>query len=208
MATVMDEADGRTAIWKGRVLTALLIVVVSVTVITLMIWLGSMNRWWADALMTYVSVLIMSGAVIGAYAGWALDEVDEPQEECWLVLVVGLIGVGLPLLVVLGKQALGVPFDVAPGTWPMWADAVARAMVSIPSAALAVALTIRMARTARRGGVWITGGLFFLALMLLAAWPWLGDYFPIWARVASLLGMLTGAVLFARTIQGENAASS
>ncbi len=179
----MSENTKRV-VWKRWFTHVILIVIVSAAVSALVIWLSSMKRWWADALTTYVSVLIMSGAMIGAYAGWALDEVDDAREERRMLRAIGLIGVLLPLLVVLGWQALGTPFDDAPGSWPRWADAVARAVISIPSVALGVALLVRLARTGKGTAVWITGALLFFALMLMGAWPWLGSYFPVWIRVA------------------------
>ena len=101
----------------------------------------------------------------------------------------------------LGRQALGTAFDDAPGNWPRWADAVARAVISIPSAVLGVALLVRLALTGKGIAVWITGALLFFAPMLIGAWPRLGGYFPVWMRVASLVGLLSAAVLVAKAIR-------
>jgi hypothetical protein len=87
--------------------------------------------------------------VISAYAGWAFDEVDDAREERRMLWVLGLIAVLFPLLIVLGRQALGTAFDDAPGSWPRWADAVARSVISIPSVALGAVLLVRLARTGK-----------------------------------------------------------
>jgi hypothetical protein len=206
MGVAMTEKTKRV-VWKRWLIDAILIVLVSAAVIALFIWLSSMKRWWADALTTYVSAFIMSGAMIGAYAGWAFDEMDDPGEERRMLWTIGLIAVLLPLLIVLGLQVLGTAFDDAPGNWPRWADAVARAVISTSSVVLGAALLVRLARAGKGTAVWITGALFFFALMLVGAWPWLGSYFPVWMRVASLVGLLSVAVLIAKAIRRGNAPS-
>ena len=72
----MDD-NNKGVVWKRRFIDAIVVVVVSAGLIALVIWFGSMKRWWVDALTTYVSAVIMTGLMIGAYAGWAFDEVDD-----------------------------------------------------------------------------------------------------------------------------------
>lgn len=59
--------------------------------IALLIWLSSMQRWWAGAPTTYVSAFIMTGTMVGAYAGWAFDEVDDAREERRMFWVIGFM---------------------------------------------------------------------------------------------------------------------
>ncbi len=109
-----------------------IIVLGSAACIALAIWLESFDVWWARALTAYLFAFVLCGGGLGAYVGWALDETDEPANERKIMLQVVALAVGCPMLFVLGKQALGTPFDLSPGEWPSGADLVARIALSLP----------------------------------------------------------------------------
>lgn len=174
-----------------------------------------MKPWWSEELSTYVVGLLLVGGAIGAYAGWAFDEIDDPVEERRLGLRIVLLWILFPMIFVLGRHVLLVPFDMAPGTWPWWADIFARVAVSIPSVAMAIGLSILLVRRARAGAMksgaalWSTAAIFVLSLILMAAWPWIGASFPVSWRVALLLVLLTAAVFCAKRIdQGGRGGSA
>jgi hypothetical protein len=179
----------------------ILIVIGSATCITLAVWLRSLNAWWARALETYVFAFVLCGGGVGAYGGWALDDVDDPARERKIILQLVAIAIGCPLMMVLGRQALGTPFDGSPGDWPSGVDLGARIALSLPMAVAALFfLTIPVRRRPVSLLVWVVALLFATPLALLAAWPWLQADFPIWLRISICGVALTAAVVLSKRI--------
>lgn len=104
--------------WVHRAASFALLAVGTAAVLAVLLWLQSVKAWWSAALSSYVMGLLLVGGGVGAYAGWAFDDVDDPKEERRLGVIVLLLWVLLPLVFVLGWQALLVRFDLAPGSWP------------------------------------------------------------------------------------------
>jgi hypothetical protein len=201
-------------IWARRAVDLVVFTLGTAAVVAMLLWLHSVKQWWSEELSIYVVGLLLVGGAIGAYAGWAFDEIDDPVEERRLGVRIVLLWLLLPMVFVLGRHVLLVPFDMAPGTWPWWADVFARVLVSIPTVAMAIGLSILLARKATAGwtkggaAFWAAGTMFLLSLIVIAAWPWLGAPFPVSWRVALLLALLTGAVLCAKRIDRDDRGGS
>lgn len=167
---------------------------------------GAPSSWWVGALAIYAVFFVSVLLSIGAGAGWALDDVDDPREERSFAVAIVLALLLVPLVLVLGEHVLTVPFHFAPVGWPWWADITARVAVSAPGMWFAISLTVRLIRRTRRSAtevaaIWSTGIMFLLSLVLVTLWPWMGAWFPVWARAVVLLILLTVAVLLAKRIR-------
>ncbi len=168
----------------------------------LLLWLRSVEAWWADPVGTYLVMLILAGGGVGAYGGWALDNVDDRRQSRKIVAQLVALALGVPLIILFGRQALGVPFDASPGRWPRIFDAVARFSISGLPATAAVAVVWLLARKARSEGlVCVAGSAFVIALLLLSAWPWVPSRVPLLARGALLGGLLLVAVVAAKRLK-------
>lgn len=183
-------------------LDLLVIAVASTGALVSIIWLDSVDAWWAEPVATYLIMLILAGGSVSAYGGCALDDMDDARAERKVVAQLIAIALGAPLLIVLGKQALGVPLEASPGRWPAIVDTGARVSISCLPAAAAVAVIWLLARRARREWlVWISGSALVMALLVLAAWPWLPSSVPTVVRGAVVGGPLLLAVILAKRLK-------
>lgn len=198
--------------WLRRLGVFVVFALATTGILAVVLWCESAKQWWAEALSTYVVGLLMVGGGIGAYAGWAFDEVDDPREERGLAVKVVLLWLLIPLALVLGRHVLNVPFNLAPGQWPWWADIAARVVVSAPGLGLAIALMVLLRRRTHHmtdgAAFWSTGMMFLLTLLLVALWPWMGASFPVCGRIVLLLVFLSMAILFAKGIKRGAVSSS
>jgi predicted permease len=194
----MSAHFARSRSWWGWTRDACMILGVGGLILVLTIWLESQHEWWTDAAAEYIVFLILGAGMAGNAVSWALDDVEDPQQERKILIQAGTVSLVAPLVVILGSQALGVAFDRSPGTWPSGADVAARVVYSLSAGISFAALVYQLVRRAhRRLRVWVVGALFSTSLAVLGAWPWLGSSISMWVRVTCFVAPLVVATRLA-----------
>lgn len=107
-----------------------------------------------------------------------------------------LFGLAPPLVVAALGHVCAVSFAEAPGTWPVWADGVGRALVSMCSAVPLLWLVVQLGRGRRstRDLLLVMGMPFLLAT---TSWPWVGGGALVLA-LSWIVASITGAALIIR----------
>jgi hypothetical protein len=179
----------------------------------LMFWLHSLNSWWTDALAKYGFYFLFTAGFVGTYAPWAFDDVLDLEEERRLEFACLLMVFGIPLVFVLGQQALCQPFELGAGPWPIWADLSARVIISggaLLGSAFTLAKITRRSKPTRpqRFYFYLSSIMFFSACFCLVIWPWLNGDIPIWQRLTTITVFLTIFTLASRSAQWVEPAPS
>ena len=170
----------------------------------LLFWLYFLNNWWTTALAKYGSFFLYTAGFVGAYAPWAFDDILDLEEERRLEMACLFMVFGIPLILVLGQQALCQPFELGAGPWPIWADVSSRVMVSTGALFGALFLVSAAARRSRNIGpppLCIVLGLItaLAAFFCLFVWPWLDGQIPIWGRAVTNMVLITIFIVASKT---------
>lgn len=146
-------------------------------------WIDGLGFWWSAVGAFYVMGAFVV-ARLGAVAfGWAAMQ-----------RVVGLIStLALPAFALLAQHALRIPFGAFNG-WPESADLLSRGVVSMAAGGAAIALATAAVLRARNTPARLASFSFALALMVVAAWPWVADLPSVGERLVLLIGFVAVGV--------------
>lgn len=162
---------------------ALVVVAVVAGGTALVIWLGSLGKWWMGAVSWFFVGLLFAGVIAVSALMWIADDMEDPGEARRFIRQAIGHGVAFATLLAAGARALSVPYGEAED-WPLWADRAARTIWSAPIAVGGLYLVLGAARQQPRW-VGLTAALLFLGLVvLIAAWPWLDPGIPYAHRIA------------------------
>jgi hypothetical protein len=176
-------------------------------------WLYFLSFWWTTALARYFVYFLFTAGFVGTYAPWAFDNILDPEEERRLERAC-LLGVfGLPLVFVLGQQALCQPFELGAGPWPIWADVSSRVIVSGGAVIGALFFVITAVRRSRNiePPPWniVLGQITAMAAFVcLSVWPWLDGHIPIWNRAITIMVLIGIFILASKKSRWDETAAS